>query len=411
MHARKSLLFTNHEVWIKKNESLFDVTMGSFDGAEICELVGLYLLYNMKSEFPELNCGLYRDDGLAYVENISGPQSDRLRKNVIQYFNLHGLQITIDINLTQVNFLDVTLDLKSEKYWPFRKPNDQPLYVNKSSNHPPSIINGLPKMIEKRISQLSCNEEEFRKVKNEYNNALSNSGYNYDINYTKTTPKKKTRKRNIIWFNPPFNSQVKTNVGRKFLDLVIKHFPSHHKYRKIFNKNNLKLSYSCTQNMKSVISSHNKRVLNEIIDNPNRDCNCIRKEKCPLNEHCLQKAIVYNAKVTVDEEINNYIGCTENTFKTRYGNHKSSFCNQSKINDTCLSKYVWSTKGKDKAYDIKWSILQHATPYRCGGRTCDLCLTEKLLILQSETSSLINKKSEILSKCRHKNKYKLGVVK
>ena len=43
-HSRKSLLFSNSEAWIKKESDLFDVTMGSFDGAEVCELVGLYLL-------------------------------------------------------------------------------------------------------------------------------------------------------------------------------------------------------------------------------------------------------------------------------------------------------------------------------------------------------------------------------
>ena len=35
-HCRKSLLFSSNGTWIKKDGSLFDVTMGSFDGAEIC---------------------------------------------------------------------------------------------------------------------------------------------------------------------------------------------------------------------------------------------------------------------------------------------------------------------------------------------------------------------------------------
>ena len=43
LHARKSLLFNKNEVWVKKDNPDFDVTMGSFDGAEVCELVGLYL--------------------------------------------------------------------------------------------------------------------------------------------------------------------------------------------------------------------------------------------------------------------------------------------------------------------------------------------------------------------------------
>ena len=40
-HARKSYLFQNGNPWVKKNDENFDVTMGSYDGAEVCELVGL----------------------------------------------------------------------------------------------------------------------------------------------------------------------------------------------------------------------------------------------------------------------------------------------------------------------------------------------------------------------------------
>ena len=68
-HARKSLLFDNGKLWTKKDgcNSLFDVTMGSFDGAEICELVGLFILNHLGKRFGKENIGLYRDDGLAIV--------------------------------------------------------------------------------------------------------------------------------------------------------------------------------------------------------------------------------------------------------------------------------------------------------------------------------------------------------
>ena len=56
--------FSNNEIRVKKDYPNFDVTMGSFDGAEVCELVGLYLLNILKSEFGGKNIGLYRDDGL-----------------------------------------------------------------------------------------------------------------------------------------------------------------------------------------------------------------------------------------------------------------------------------------------------------------------------------------------------------
>ena len=72
-HARKSLLFDKNNVWVKKDNPEFDVTMGSYDGAELCELVGLYLLDLLTKEFGKQNIGLYRDDGLSCFENISGP--------------------------------------------------------------------------------------------------------------------------------------------------------------------------------------------------------------------------------------------------------------------------------------------------------------------------------------------------
>ena len=71
-HARKSLLFDDSGAWVKNDgKPLFDVTMGSFDGAEVCELVGLYLLNKIKPLLDSNNIGLYRDDGLAIVHKQS----------------------------------------------------------------------------------------------------------------------------------------------------------------------------------------------------------------------------------------------------------------------------------------------------------------------------------------------------
>ena len=90
------------ETWIKKGENpSFDVTMGSFDGAEVCELVGLYLLQKLSPLLGIKNFGLYRDDGLAAVNTSSGPVLDRMRKNIISLFKEEGLSITIEINLVE----------------------------------------------------------------------------------------------------------------------------------------------------------------------------------------------------------------------------------------------------------------------------------------------------------------------
>ena len=87
LHARKSLLFSKNKPWEKTiNESLFDITMGSYDGAEICELVGLYILSFLGKVYGIQNVGLYRDDGLACLHKISGPASDKIRKDMIRHF-------------------------------------------------------------------------------------------------------------------------------------------------------------------------------------------------------------------------------------------------------------------------------------------------------------------------------------
>ena len=141
--------------WKKKNGSLFDVAMGSFDGAKICELVGLFLFNNLTQLVGSNNIGLYRDDGLAILKNASGPSSERIKKRIINFFQHHGLKRTAETNLVQTNFLDVTLDQRWGRYWPFRKPNDQPLYIHRLSKHPPVIKKQLPLMLATRLSQLA----------------------------------------------------------------------------------------------------------------------------------------------------------------------------------------------------------------------------------------------------------------
>ena len=67
-------------------ESLFDITLGSYDGAEICEFVGLYILYFLGKAYGIRNLGLYWDGGLACLDKISGPASGKIRKDMIRTF-------------------------------------------------------------------------------------------------------------------------------------------------------------------------------------------------------------------------------------------------------------------------------------------------------------------------------------
>ena len=232
------------------------------------------------------------------------------------------LKITVQTNLKCVDYLDVTLNLNTGTYQPYRKPNDNPLYVNRLSNHPPAIIKQIPIAVESRISSLSSNEDAFRNAAPPYDEALKNSGYNHNIKYRETEQekeknekkKKKNRGRNITWFNPPFSGNVQTNVGRKFLLLVSKHFPAGHKLHQIFNKNTIKVSYSCMKNINTVIKNHNDRIIRRFKGSTETEkesrCNCRQKGECPLQGSCLEKAIVYRATVTSPDGRKEYYGST-----------------------------------------------------------------------------------------------------
>ena len=146
-HARKSLLFDGSSTWIKKQGGLFDVSMGAYDGAEVCELVGTYML-NVLSKKKKNDLGLYWDDGLVVLKTKSGLQSEQVKKNIQKIFKDHGLDIIVPCNMKVVNYLDVTFDLSDRTYKPYTKPNNEIKYIHKNSNHPPSVIRQIPLSIE-----------------------------------------------------------------------------------------------------------------------------------------------------------------------------------------------------------------------------------------------------------------------
>ena len=108
-HAQKSVLYNDGQPWVKKEGSNFDVTMGAYDGAEVCELIGSYMLYLIRKKYDSNKIGLYRDNGLALFKNISGPASEKIKKQLQSLFKQKGMQIIIECNLKVVNSLDVTL--------------------------------------------------------------------------------------------------------------------------------------------------------------------------------------------------------------------------------------------------------------------------------------------------------------
>ena len=143
---------------------------------------------------------------------------------------------------------------------PLNKPNNIPLYVNKKSNHPPRIISNIPQSINRRLSEISYDKESFHKVAPFYQKALdSSSGYKHLLTFSSNIPTQtsnsmsKNRKRDIIWYNPPFSKNVSTNIGRAFLKLLDAEFPKEHVLHKIFNLcNTCSLGNSASSSLRKV---------------------------------------------------------------------------------------------------------------------------------------------------------------
>ena len=96
---------------MKKRRDLFDVATGAYDGAEVCKLVGTFLLEKISEICNESNIGLYRDDGLSMFRNRSGTKLEKIKKKLQRLFKEYDLEITAENNQKIVIFVDVTLSL------------------------------------------------------------------------------------------------------------------------------------------------------------------------------------------------------------------------------------------------------------------------------------------------------------
>ena len=137
---------------MKKGNHLFDVTMGSYDKVQVCQLVGLSLFRKRAPLVASKNVRLHRVDGLAVMHQVIGLKTDRLRKDIIGLF---PLPLT---HLIESDFLDISFNLELYKFSPYRNANKIPPYIYSESNHPPYITTQLQSMISRRISNPSCYE-------------------------------------------------------------------------------------------------------------------------------------------------------------------------------------------------------------------------------------------------------------
>ena len=243
--------------------------MGSFVGAETCELVGLFILDQLANSLEKGKVGLCRDDGLAVLKNAHVHQTDKVRKETIRKFKNLGLDITIHANLKIVNFLDVTFYLHDGTFQPYHKPDETPMYVNVKSNHPPNIIKQLPSTVQNGVQKICT--------------VLQRSSYQDTLKYNKSINRShRSRSRNIIWFNPPYSVNVKSNIVHMFLRLIDNHFNKAHRLYKIFNRNNVKVSYSCMPDVSSYIKSHNTKISTPRETSIDKKCNCRKNTVGPL---------------------------------------------------------------------------------------------------------------------------------
>ena len=206
----------------------------------------------------------------------------------------------------------------------------------------------------------------------------------------------------------PFNIQVKTNIGKTFLNLIKKHFHKENILSKIFDRNKIKVGYSCFDNIDRIIKKHNREILtknNREDAETTKKCDCRNKTTCPLNNNCQIKNVVYQAEISTIEDPSKdkiYIGLASTTFKARYGNHKHSFNNHSMRNNTSLSTYYWDLKEKNLTPKIKWKILKRANICNNLHGPCNLCLSERLSIINAkDINKVLNKRSEI-AECPHR---------
>ena len=149
----------------------------------------------------------------------------------------------------------------------------------------------------------------------------------------------------------------------------------------------MKLSYCCTI-----------KVLNKTNDNINRRCNCRSKPNCPLNGEFLTQCLVYKATSATSSYSFVYYGTSGGEFKSRYSNHTKSFRHREYMNETELSKHVQNLKDHSLDNNLSWEIHKRASPYQCGSKRYSLCLSEKVSIICADLDTLLNKRTELISK-------------
>ena len=107
-----------------KKDGLSDVATGAYGGAEVCGLVGTFLLDKISKKYDQNSIDLYHDNRLSLFKNKSDTQLEKIKKNLQKTFKDFGLKILAEPNIRIVNYLDVTLNLNNGSFKPYHIPDD-----------------------------------------------------------------------------------------------------------------------------------------------------------------------------------------------------------------------------------------------------------------------------------------------
>ena len=436
------------EIWEKKldegEEQAFNISMGSYHSAQIADLISLKLAYDCEQEITKKSLpkssapAIYRDDIITLSNAKKSTRSlTKITEAIQKTTKKAGFNLKPDDWSNKTNFLDITINLEKSKTAPYRKPNHSKNYVNKQSNHAPAILKQIPIGVTERIFKLTSVIEERKDEVSSYWDALREKGYEKDVKIIKEKAEatnfsveeksqKKTRKRRILWYNPPFSLQHQ-RIGRLVLQTVESVFRpgvldnNGIECYRIFNRKHIKISPSCLPNLYRRISGINKMKLygkKSGSKAAKAGCNCRDKSNCPVPDNCLAKNVIYEATVTAGRSedmlkgdipgkwTRRYIGSSVE-FKKRFYSHTSDIKNQKRT--TALANYITDLKEAESHYQIEWKILSQNLNTH-DGKSCQLCQREKFLILFDKKGNLLNKKNEICSNCRH-TKNTLGILK
>ena len=127
---------------------------------------------------------MYRVDGLAVLKRPKC-ENEKASKRIRAIFKSHGFKISVECNLTQTDFLEISMNLCNDTFSPYRKENANVKYINNGSNHPKIIRKSISSMINNRLSKLSSNIMIFNSIKKDHDDALTSSGHDRLKGYDK----------------------------------------------------------------------------------------------------------------------------------------------------------------------------------------------------------------------------------